>query len=878
MNESTNNQTTARRPRKCSSCNGSGHDRRNCPSRVQNHQVSTPTATTRRHNTEQQPPPQLDFQTCVYCVFDLETTGFSRNYHEIIEICAILLDSNGVINDREVSTFHSLVKPPTPIRPIIAEITGINDDTVSNAPSFQACALDFISFLKENCQRTTATLEENENVGDGGGDGGGGGQLRDIVLVAQNGNRFDIPFLFKSFERYNIDINEIPFKGKIDTIDLAKHAIRQNQNIGIPENFRLPSLYRLATGLNLEDVHRARHDADATASILQSELFWESRKHVCKMITNIAEIASNNTPTSRQPFEDDSDTEADSDLDEEEEEESLDNEATQDEGSVGNKWTSNTAFIAPDVFTRYNEVFNRRTRGRPEFRTPGLKISKNTVNSPMKAWSYIFTPTLLSKIIGYTNQYGQEKCSKWIDINVGDLKDFISILFLSAIQKRKDKPSNWWCEDPLMEMPIAKNIMSGKKFHMMLRYLHVCDMATQPSIHNPLYSPMYKVQELIDYLEQRYKLAFEPGPSLSLDESLVRAFGRIKFKVRIITKSARYGIKIYVLADARTSYVMNVIVYTGQYTYNNGNTVETCEELKKTVKVCKELCKPYKGSHRVVYVDRFYTSIELIQELEKLNLYVTGTVMRNRLPAQFRMNKRSNEFRQMQRGDHKMHLFEYETVHGEKSKMGLVCWKDKDIVYCLTNATNTAPTDHCFRRSQSGRVCISRPMVIAEYNNHMGGVDLADQRRLHCNSTIKGLHRWWLKIFFYLLDVGTSNALVLYNEAMGTTLNVVSFKRELVFAMIGHKVMNIPEQPTLEHSLMRGEARQSCVYCNMFCNKNSRTRYYCSNSDCMLPLCHIDPGKNIRDCFALAHDNEQLRCILIQRRLKMQQKANHRPK
>jgi hypothetical protein len=160
----------------------------------------------------------------------------------------------------------------------------------------------------------------------------------------------------------------------------------------------------------------------------------------------------------------------------------------------------------------------------------------------------------------------------------------------------------------------------------------------------------------------------------------------------------------------------------------------------------------------------------------------------------------------------------------------------------------------------------------------MGGVDLADQRRLHCNSTIKGLHRWWLKLFFYLLDVGTSNALVLYNEATGKSLNVAEFKRELVMALVGHKIMNIPEEPTLEHSLVRGEARLKCVYCDLLSNANSRTRYYCGNPDCMLPLCHIDSGKNIRDCFALAHANDQLRCILVQRRDKMKQKANRRPK
>ena len=120
----------------------------------------------------------------------------------------------------------------------------------------------------------------------------------------------------------------------------------------------------------------------------------------------------------------------------------------------------------------------------------------------------------------YTNDYGQEKCSRWTDITGGDLKDFIAILFLASIQNHKDKSNNWWSNDPLLELLIVKKIMSGKKFHTMLRYLHVCHMQTQPSIHSPMYSPLYKVQELMDYLVQQFKLSFGTGPSLSLDESL----------------------------------------------------------------------------------------------------------------------------------------------------------------------------------------------------------------------------------------------------------------------------------------------------------------------------------------------------------------------
>ena len=114
----------------------------------------------------------------------------------------------------------------------------------------------------------------------------------------------------------------------------------------------------------------------------------------------------------------------------------------------------------------------------------------------------------------------------------------------------------------------------------------------------------------------------------------------------------------------------------------------------------------------------------------------------------------------MARGDYRRHKLNYKEGDDMLSA-GLVCWKDRDIVYCLTNETSTEGEDICIRRTKEGLVNLKRPIVVQQYNQYMGGVDLADMRSLHCNSTIMGQNRWWLKLFFYLLDVGTSNALVL---------------------------------------------------------------------------------------------------------------------
>ena len=104
------------------------------------------------------------------------------------------------------------------------------------------------------------------------------------------------------------------------------------------------------------------------------------------------------TPTSRPPVEGDSD-------DDEESEESEDKvpAAVDANDAERDGWRMNTDFVAPHVTELYNNVFSTLTRARQRGRNhSGLKVAKHTVNSPMKALSYLFTDPSLHKIVSYT--------------------------------------------------------------------------------------------------------------------------------------------------------------------------------------------------------------------------------------------------------------------------------------------------------------------------------------------------------------------------------------------------------------------------------------------------------------------------------------------
>jgi hypothetical protein len=64
----------------------------------------------------------------------------------------------------------------------------------------------------------------------------------------------------------------------------------------------------------------------------------------------------------------------------------------------------------------------------------------------------------LEKIVKYRNKYGVVHAKRWKDMTRKDLESFFAVLFISGIQKRKDKPSNWFSENKLLESTVIKKV------------------------------------------------------------------------------------------------------------------------------------------------------------------------------------------------------------------------------------------------------------------------------------------------------------------------------------------------------------------------------------------------------------------------------------
>lgn len=157
-----------------------------------------------------------------YVVIDLETTGNApKKGDRIIQIAAVVIEQ-GQIVDR----YMSFVKPMQKIPLFIEQLTGITNDMVEEAPTFEEIAEDLISLLS------------------------------DSYFVAHN-VYFDLSFLQEELKNCGFQ-----FSGPIlDTVELARIAFPTEKSFKLSD---------LSDGFNIihEHPHRADSDAEVTALLL----------------------------------------------------------------------------------------------------------------------------------------------------------------------------------------------------------------------------------------------------------------------------------------------------------------------------------------------------------------------------------------------------------------------------------------------------------------------------------------------------------------------------------------------------------------------------------------------------------------------------------
>ena len=154
--------------------------------------------------------------------YDTETTGLKSDTDRIIEIAAYDAENN--------TSFCTFVNPSMPIPEESKKITGITDEMVKDAPTFDIVAKEFTEFCSGK-----------------------------VILIAHNNDNFDKHFLNAEFKRANVEFPSYPY------IDTLKWARKYRPDL---PKFSLQYL-REIYGINENNAHRALDDVMVLKNVFE---------------------------------------------------------------------------------------------------------------------------------------------------------------------------------------------------------------------------------------------------------------------------------------------------------------------------------------------------------------------------------------------------------------------------------------------------------------------------------------------------------------------------------------------------------------------------------------------------------------------------------
>jgi DNA polymerase-3 subunit epsilon len=156
-----------------------------------------------------------------YVVVDIETTGLSPEYDEIIELSSLRIKNNEIIDQ-----FSTLCKPNYEIPVFITELTGITNDMVKDAPKVENILEEYINFIGNS------------------------------IIIGHNVN-FDINFIYDNYKKY---YNKELSNNFIDTMRLSRRALPELEHhrlIDLSEYFNIKE----------KNSHRGLIDCDKTFKV-----------------------------------------------------------------------------------------------------------------------------------------------------------------------------------------------------------------------------------------------------------------------------------------------------------------------------------------------------------------------------------------------------------------------------------------------------------------------------------------------------------------------------------------------------------------------------------------------------------------------------------
>ena len=370
----------------------------------------------------------------------------------------------------------------------------------------------------------------------------------------------------------------------------------------------------------------------------------------------------------------------------------------------------------------------------------------------------------------FLHQHPRSRVRQWIRHGRTTKEEMYAFLAVSINMGLNKKPlleSYFDSTHPSQYIPWFSDHFSRDRFSLLMKFMHMNNNATLPPPDHPDHK-LYKIKPLVTKLCKKFQRFYVPHRNISIDESMIGYKGKTPHLRQFMPNKqhARFGIKLWCLCDAGSSYTSHFEVYKGAVDpaerHEEGMTYSLVLRMMESTNLLH--CGHHLG------IDNYFTSPKLLDDLYSAHTSATGTVRKNRkgLPRSVTGAKLANK-----------------TVI-ERRRGNLLCvgYKDnkRQPILLSTHAAGGFATSVNSKGKER-----HLPKVVIAYNSSMGGVDMADAR-LYTYLCERRTMKWTNKVLFALIGRAVLNAYVIYSENTAQTkkLSRFAFNVSVVEAMVGN--------------------------------------------------------------------------------------------
>ena len=123
--------------------------------------------------------------------------------------------------------------------------------------------------------------------------------------------------------------------------------------------------------------------------------------------------------------------------------------------------------------------------------------------------------------------------------------------------------ADYWSSDIFIGNDGIKQTMIKNRFEEISQFFHLNNSSEEPARGKENFDRLYRCRPALTSMLRNAQHCYSPKKNISIDEGMIAFKGRLSFRQYLPAKPTKYGIKVWMAADASNGYVKNFSVYLG---------------------------------------------------------------------------------------------------------------------------------------------------------------------------------------------------------------------------------------------------------------------------------------------------------------------------